>query len=314
MTDNDAIKNFLNYLEIEKAYSNNTISSYEVDLNEFLSFIKTEKMAASLLRINNKRVIGFYVNYLSRKQELKESSIHRKISALSSFYEYLFREGIIRINICDDLDSLKIPKIPKRLPKLIRNEEIKMLFEACDLDTNLGYRNYLLLGILYGCGLRVSELCNLQIKDFDVPSRNIRIFGKGKKERIVIFYEELEPMIRHYLTKVRADLSYHAKDKDDRTFFLNKNGDPLTRVGVRKILEGLVKKCGETYHISPHMLRHSFATALLNNGCDIRSVQELLGHASLSTTQIYTHVTFKKMQEDYTLSHPRAMKTKDKNN
>ena len=308
MTDIEVIEKFLNYLEIEKAYSINTVSSYEVDLKEFSKFLSDEKMAKSLLTIK-KAVARFYVNYLSR-QNIKESSIHRKLSALSSFYDYLLREKLVEINIFKDLDN--VPKIPKRLPGLIRNEEIKMLFEACDLNTNLGYRNYLLLGILYGCGLRVSEICNLQIKDFDVPARNIRIFGKGKKERVVIFYEELAPMIRHYLTKVRADLSYHAKDKEDRTFFLNKNGDPLTRVGVRKILEGLVKSCGETYHISPHMLRHSFATALLNNGCDIRSVQELLGHASLSTTQIYTHVTFKKMQEDYQLSHPRAMKTNDK--
>jgi integrase/recombinase XerC len=311
MTDIDVIEQFLKYLEIEKAYSDNTISSYKVDINEFLAFIKTEKMAPSLIRCK-KKVAEYYVQYLSSKEELKATSIHRKISALSSFYEYLYRQKMVDLNIFENIDELKRVKIPKRNPQIIGNDEIKMLFEACDLDSNLGYRNYLLLGFLYGCGLRVSELCNLQIKDIDVPSRNIRIFGKGKKERIVIFYEDLVPMIRHYLTKVRAEMSYHAKDKDDRTFFLNKNGDPLTRVGVRKILEGLVKKCGETYHISPHVLRHCFATALLNNGCDLRSVQELLGHASLSTTQIYTHVTFKKMQEDYQISHPRAMKIKDK--
>ena len=308
MSDQEAINEFIEFLKNEKGYSENTLVSYSNDLSDFMNFLKTEKMAAGLLKIRNSRIAQNYVSYLS-KQNLAASTIHRKISALSSFYSFLVKEELIKENYFENID---IPKIPSRLPKTIKETEIQMLFEVCDLTNKLGYRNYCILGCLYGCGLRVSELCNMKIKDIDFVERTIKIHGKGNKDRIVIIYKDLADCLKHYISTFRVELLYNSKDYENRYVFLNKNGTQLTRVGVRKILEKLVNDCHETFHISPHMLRHSFATALLNNGADLRSVQELLGHESLSTTQIYTHVSYEKIKESYQIAHPRAMKVNDK--
>jgi len=305
MTNDEAVKEFLMYLSNEKGYSENTIISYQEDLNQFIDFIKEEKIARDLLSIRNSKTCQNYISYMSRHMHLKSTSIHRHISSLSSFYDFLVKEEIVKENYFKDLDK---PKTPQRNPKLVREEEIKMLFEICDLDNKLGYRNYCILGCLYGCGLRVSELCNMEIKDIDFNERFIRIHGKGSKDRDVIMYEDLADSLKHYISTFRVELLYNSKDLNNRYVFLNKNGTKLSRVGVRKILDKLVSDCGETYHISPHMLRHSFATSLLNNGADIRSVQELLGHESLSTTQIYTHVGIEAMKKSYYLAHPRASK------
>lgn len=308
MSDNELIEEFVNYLYSVKNYSVNTQQSYRNDLVEFLNFIKTEKMAAGLLKIRNERICKNYISYLSN-QNLKSTSIHRKLSSLNSFYDYLVKQELIDVNYFKNVSS---PKIPKRLPKMIKGEEIQMLFDICDLNNKLGYRNYCILGCLYGCGLRVSELCNMQIKDIDFIERVIKIHGKGSKERYVVMYEELSNMLKHYISTFRLDILYNGDNKEIRNVFLNKNGGKLSRVGVRKILDGLVKRCNETFHISPHMLRHSFATALLNNGADMRSVQELLGHESLSTTQIYTHVSFETIRSSYEIAHPRANKIKER--
>lgn len=307
MTDLDAINDFINYLTVNKSYSENTIESYKGDILEFEKFIHEEKMAAGLLKIRNERVCKNFISYLSNK-DYASTTIHRKLSALNSFYNYLVKDEIIDANYFQNVEA---PKTPKRLPKMIKEAEIQMLFEVCDLNNKLGYRNYCILGCLYGCGLRVSELCNMQIKDIDFIERTIKITGKGNKDRIVVMYEELSSALKHYISTFRLELLYNSKDDSNRYVFLNKNGTQLTRVGVRKILDKLVSDCGETFHISPHMLRHSFATALLNNGADMRSVQELLGHENLSTTQIYTHVSFDAIRSSYEIAHPRANKVKD---
>lgn len=307
MTDDEALNEFIKHISNEKGYSTNTIESYNRDILEFKNFLNVEKMAAGLLKLRNKRIAQNYVSYLSR-DGLASTSIHQKISALTSFYDYLLSINIVNENYFNEVD---LPKIPKRLPKIIKEEEIMLLFESCDLNDKLGYRNYCILGCLYGCGLRVSELCNLKIVDIDFYNRTILIHGKGKKDRIVIMYEELASSLKHYISTFRIDLLYNSKDIENRSVFLNKNGTTLTRVGVRKILESIVNKCGETYHISPHMLRHSFATALINHGADMRSVQELLGHESLSTTQIYAHVSYETMKQSYNASFPRANKVID---
>jgi len=309
MTNDEALNEFINYLTNEKGYSDNTINSYRDDIIQFIAFIKDEKIARDLLSIRNSNTCQNYISYMSRHMKLKPTSIHRHISSLSTFYEFLVKEELVKENYFKDLDT---PKTPKRLPKIIREQEINMLFDICDLNNKLGYRNYCILGCLYGCGLRVSELCNMQIKDIDFNERIIRIHGKGSKDRDVIMYEDLAESLKHYISTFRVELLYNSKDVNNRTVFLNKNGTNLSRVGVRKILDKLVSDCGEAYHISPHMLRHSFATALLNNGADIRSVQELLGHESLSTTQIYTHVGIDAMKKSYYLAHPRANKPNKK--
>jgi len=307
ITDEDAINEFINDLSSVKNYSDNTIESYKNDISEFQAFLKNEKMARGLLFIRNK-VAQNYVYYLSGKN-LASTSIHRKISSLSSFYDFLVKEEMFKENFFKDLDE---PKIPKRLVQVISTDEISMLMSSCDLDNKLGYRNYCILGCLFGCGLRVSELCNMEIKDIDFQERTIHIKGKGNKDRIVIMYEDLAASLKHYISTFRTELLYNSGSTENRHVFLNKNGTTLTRVGVRKILEKCVSDCGETFHISPHMLRHSFATALLNKGMDLRYVQELLGHESLSTTQIYTHVAYDTIKKSYTLAHPRAMRINEK--
>ena len=303
MTDEEATLEFLNYLSAVKGYSDNTIESYRNDILEFQAFLKTERMASSILRIRQ-TIPSNYVSYLSR-QLLKTSSIHRKVSSLTSFYNYFLAQGIVKENY---FLSVETPKMPKRIPKDIKNEEILMLLEACDMNSKLCYRNYCLLSCLYACGIRVSELCNMQIKDIDFNERIIRIHGKGSKEREVFITPTLSEHLKHYISTYRVELLYNSKDLENRNVFLNKNGTSLTRVGVRKILEKMVENAGEHFHISPHMIRHSFATELLNNGFDIRSVQELLGHESLSTTQIYASVDYERMNKEYLLSHPRAKK------
>ncbi len=310
MTDIEAIDEYVKYLSGIKGYSENTIVGYKKDIEDFLAFLKNEKMAAGLLKLRNSRVCQNYVSYLS-KQGLASTSIHRKISALSSFYAFLVKEEIIKDNFFEDVET---PKIPKRLPKIIKENEVMMMFEACDLNNKLGFRNYCILGCLYGCGLRVSELCNMQIKDIDFNERVINIRGKGNKDRVVIMYEELSIALKQYISTFRIELLYNSRDLENRHVFLNKNGTTLTRVGVRKILEKLVNDCGEMFHISPHVLRHSFATSLLNNGADMRSVQELLGHESLSTTQVYTHVSYEAVKKSYSIAHPRATKIDDNGN
>ena len=307
MTNEEALNEFLLYLSSEKGYSDNTILGYRNDILQFIEFINEEKMARDLLSIRNSRICQNYIAYMSREKKFGATSIHRHVSSLTSFYEFLIKEGVVKENYFKELET---PKTPKRLPKIIREDEIKMLFEVCDLENKLGYRNYCILGCLYGCGLRVSELCNMEIKDIDFTERIIRIHGKGNKDRDVIMYEDLATSLKHYISTFRVELLYNSKELNNRYVFLNKNGTQLTRVGVRKILDKLVADCGETYHISPHMLRHSFASSLLNNGADIRSVQELLGHESLSTTQIYTHVGIEEMKKSYFISHPRALKNK----
>ena len=305
VTPDEAVQEFISYLVNEKGYSENTISNYLHDINDFSAFIKTEKMAKDILHISMRHPEN-YVSYMTN-QKYKSTSIRRHISSLSSFYSFCVKNDLFKENFFKDLE--KLPKIPKHLPKVINESEIVMLFDACDLENKLGYRNFCILGCLYGCGLRVSELCNMQIRDIDFSERIIRVRGgKGGKDRDVIMYEGLGEMLKHYISVFRPEILYNSKDTENRYVFLNKNGTTLSRVGVRKILEKLVKDAGETFHISPHMLRHSFATALLNNGMDLRTVQELLGHENLSTTQIYTHVSIEKMREDYTKAHPRAIK------
>ena len=304
MKDVEAIAKFLDYLANVKNYSSNTVVSYRNDVEEFSEFVISEKMAPDILQLRNNRICKNYVSYLS-SQNLASSSISRKLSALRTFYEYLLKNGIVRANFFEEVEA---PKSPKRLPKTIKNNEIMMLFGACDQNTPLGNRNYCILELLYGCGLRVSELCGLQIKDIDFEGLSIMIHGKGSKDRVVLMYQEMSDNLKRYISTFRLDLLYRSENQDNRYVFLNKNGTTLTPRGVRVILNKLISDCGETFHLSPHMLRHSFATALLNNGADMRSVQELLGHENLSTTQIYTHVTFDSIRRSYEESHPRANK------
>ena len=263
-------------------------------------------MARDLIHIRNKVASNYKVQLKTNKFSV--STINRKISSLTSFYEYLLKEGYVEKNYFDDVESLKKEK---RLPHILKESELDYLFKSIDRSTPLGNRNYLILELLYGTGMRVSELCSLNISDLSFSDSTIKIYGKGDKERIVIMFDNLKDDLKNYINNDRLVLLRKSHDIDNRTLLLNKNGTSLTSRGVRIILNDIINKCGETYHITPHMLRHSFATSMLDHGADLRSVQELLGHESLSTTQIYTHVSIEQMKKEYMEAFPRALKKKD---
>lgn len=302
------VEAYLVYLEAVKNYSKNTIISYKNDILEFNDFVVSERFAKNLITIRNDRVCKSFIASLNLKGEA-ETSINRKLSCLKGFYEYLVSNGVIKENYFLDIKSLKVPK---RLPKIIKDREIEMMLDACDLNKALGYRNHLIILMLYGLGLRVSELCNLKINDIDFSREEVLIHGKGSKDRYLILIPEISANLKHYLANERISLLVKSRDFNNKYVFLNNKGGTLTTRGVRVILDGVIEKCGETFHITPHMLRHSFATALLNNGADLRSVQELLGHENLSTTQIYTHVSYETMKKQYQNAFPRATNFKKK--
>lgn len=299
-----AIDDFVNYLTSIKNYSEHTVSAYLKDIMEFQNFIISEKMASDILHIRNERICKNYVSHLSY-QNLESKTIARKLSSLRSFYNYLVKQKYVEVNY---FKEAKGPKIPKRLPHLIKETDLDLMFKSIDQSTSIGFRNYCLIEVLYGCGLRVSELCNLQIKDLDFENNSILVHGKGSKDRVVLMYEALAQHLKHYITYERVDLLSKGTNPNLRTVFLNVKGNALTTRGVRVILNKIITDAGENFKISPHMLRHSFATALLNNGADLRSVQELLGHSNLSTTQIYTHISYENMKHAYLDAFPRAQK------
>lgn len=295
-TDIEAINAYTEYLYSEKGYSENTIKAYIKDVSDFAAWIKAEKRAAGLLYIRNKRICENYHSVLNMNGE-KATTVNRKMASLRGFYNFLIKEHVLDTNYFENISG---DKVPKRLPHIIKEEEIKMMFSSLDKNNTLDFRNYCILEVLYGCGLRVSELCNLQIKDIDFLNLEIKVVsGKGSKDRIVIMYDELKDHLKHYISYERITLLKKSNNPDERTLFLNKNGTKLTPRGVRVILNSIIDKMGETFQISPHMLRHSFATMMLNNGADLRSVQELLGHETIKTTQIYTSVSIEKIRDSY---------------
>jgi integrase/recombinase XerC len=212
---------------------------------------------------------------------------------------------MIDINI---FSTLETPKIPKKLPKIIEDEEIDMLFKSIDRLKPLGFRNYLLLDLLFSCGLRASELTEMSIRDIQLEREQILIHGKGSKDRYVPLHDRLIQDIRHYLTYIRPILLSKGQSIHIETVFINYKGSALTPRGLQLILKQVIKASGETFKIHPHMLRHAFATTLLNHGADLRVVQELLGHEHLKSTQIYTHVSSETLKDKYKTTHPRMVK------
>ena len=289
------IKDFLNYLLIDKKYSNNTIESYKKDLDTFLEFFK--KNNKEFTDINNKDIEN-YINFLKDKK-LSEKSIARHISCLRGFYKYLILEKEIKHN---PMDFVEMPKIRKSLPKVLSKEEVELLLNI-ELKENYDYRNKAMLELMYATGLRVSELINLKVHDIDLKMALLKTFGKGSKERIIPIGDYALAAIYEYLTYYRD--SFLKKEYNDY-LFLNNHGKKMTRQGFFKIIKNLARQKGIKTNFSPHTLRHSFATHLLDYGADLRSIQELLGHANISTTQIYTHVSREKLKENYDKFHPHA--------
>ena len=291
------LEDFIKYIELEKNDSEYTSLNYKEDIEHFLTYCDENKI--DYLKITYKQARS-YINYLYDEKENKATSISRKISALRSFYRFISGDGIENYSF----QLLKLPKKGKRLPKFFEYNELEELFDVPNLNNPLGQRNRLILEMLYASGVRVSELVNIKLEDINMKEETIRIFGKGKKSRIVCFNDVTKKYLKMYIDDGRYSL-----DIDNSPYlFLNYKGGKITTRGVEKILNEIIDKTALNKHITPHMLRHTFATHLLNEGCDLLSVQELLGHASLSSTNIYTHITNDRLKDVYLKTHPRARK------
>ncbi|HYK74593.1 MAG TPA: tyrosine recombinase XerC [Pseudoneobacillus sp.] len=295
---NVLLRLFKEYLQIEKNYSKYTIEHYQHDISEFIMFM-TEQ---SILNFSDVQYFDarLYLTKLFEKK-LSRKTIARRISSLRSFYKFLLREELIRDN---PFSLLSIPKIEKRLPEFFYEEELNQLFESCEINTPIGQRNKALLEMLYATGIRVSECCQIRLSDLDFSLSTVLVHGKGNKDRYIPFGKYAYETISMYIKDGRQKL-LNNKNKHD-FLFVNFRGGQLTDRGVRTVLNSIIEKSSLNAKIHPHMLRHTFATHLLNKGADMRSVQELLGHAFLSSTQVYTHVTNDYLRKTYLKAHPRA--------
>ena len=291
------LNDYLDYLKYQKNYSDYTILSYENDIKEYLDFISSEGILFKEIEYSD---IRFYLMYLKEKRKDNNSSIDRKLSSLRGFYKYMANEGIVKNNVFSLVSG---PKKSKKLPRYFEYNELEEMFKVPD-ESPLGQRDLLLLEMLYATGCRVGELVSIKVSDIDLARKQILILGKGNKERYVSYGEYCEDALKKYLSD-----GYPTLNKDNLDYlFLNNKGGQLTERGVRYLLDHIIKQTGINKNISPHMIRHSFATHLLNEGCDLLTVQKLLGHESIKATQIYTHVTTDRLKEVYFHSFPRAKK------
>lgn len=278
---------FLDYLKYERGFSDYTIKSYKEDLTEFYDFALDNNIDIDLVR-----------DYLRKLYENKYSnrSISRKVSSLKSYFKYLESEGIIKDNF---MRLISNPKLEKTLPNYLNYDDLEKLLNYPDISNKYGLRDALILEMLYSTGVRVSELANIRLNDIDFNDRKILILGKGNKERYVYYGSKCEKLLDKYLKMNHRDSSY---------LLIGKKSDRLNEREIRSIVTDSAKKAGINIHVSPHTLRHTYATHMLNDGADLKSVGDLLGHESLSTTQIYTHVSNERLRQVYLSAHPRAHK------
>lgn len=294
------LQEYSSFLRVERGLSENSVQAYLSDLNQFWKFL--EKRNSELSEVDQGQ-ITLYLSELDARS-ISARSRARKVSALRSFFDYLVDEEIMDHNPCDYIES---PKLALNLPKILSEEEVVALLEAPKLDKPAGYRDRAMLEVMYGSGLRVSELIELNLGDIDELGF-VRCLGKGNKERIIPIGTHALQATTRYLKYARPKL---CKNPRERALFVNQRGTRLTRQGFWKIIKGWAKEAGLKKEISPHIIRHSFATHLLRHGADLRSVQEMLGHADLATTQIYTHLDKGHLRDIYGKTHPRARKEKE---
>lgn len=290
----DLTDKFFLYLEKELNYTPKTIVSYRQDLNNYFGYVEKNKI--NYLAISREEIRA-YLKQLDQNH-LKNSTIARHLSTLRSFYNYLVQENYTEINL---FNSIRNPKIERKLPNFLSYKELALLLDSIKLDTGEDIRNRLIIELFYATGCRVSELCAIKIKDIDFSQKQIRIFGKGRKERIVYYGEYAAKYLDLYLAKARKQL---LKENNNDYLLLTEKGTSLKINDVEKIMQKLVNNIAIQKHVTPHTLRHTFATHLLNNGADIKSVQELLGHESLNTTEIYTHISNERLRSVYLKCHP----------
>ncbi len=279
------IEKFLNYLKYQKNFSDHTIKNYKIDLKEFYEFASNKKIDTELIRKYLKKLF---------EKKYKSTTISRKVSSLKSYFKYLESENIIDES---PVNLISNPKIEKTLPNFLNYDDLEKLLNYPDQNNKYGLRDALILEMLYSSGCRVSELVNIKIKDIDFKERKILILGKGNKERYVFYGSKCEGLLNKYMMK-----------ENHEYLFTNKHGNKLNERTVRKITTENARKAGLNVHVTPHTLRHTYATHLLNDGADLKSVGDLLGHENLSTTQIYTHVSNERLREVYLKAHPRARK------
>lgn len=289
------LKKYEEYLLYEKKYPLNTVNSYISDISFFLSYISSMNKKVTDV---DKNIVRNYLKILS-DLKYKNSTIARKLSSLRSYFTYLLANKKIKNNIFNLINN---PKKEKKLPNFLTYQEFEDLIFSIDNNDIYAKRNKLILELLLASGLRVSELVNIKLEDIDINNKSIRVVGKGSKERIVYFNLHTETSLKDYLDNSRSKL---LKNKKSNYLFINNKSTKLTREGVFEIINKIATKANIKHHLSPHVLRHTFATFLLNEGADIRSVQTLLGHESLSTTQIYTHITSDALKSEYLKRFPR---------
>ncbi len=288
-----AVEEFLLYLKYEKGYSNNTFSAYNIDLSQFIKWSKVKDTGVFALEHINDYLLQM------KRRGFEKKTLTRKLSSLSSFINYLLKKGIIKENLKVFLD---FPRQNRRLPKIVSKDSVKKLsglkMKQFYDDEKIFLRDRAMLSLMYGCGLRVSEVANLSLKDLELPRRTIRIFGKGEKERVVPMAESISVKLVEFIS-AWSEVSRVA-------VFTKKNGTPLTRQRVWEIIKDWRIKLNIQEKITPHMLRHTFATLLLENDIDLRYIQEMLGHSNISTTEIYTAVNTGRLHDVYRKAHPRA--------
>ncbi len=306
------VHSFVQSLSTEKAYSENTCRAYQHDLEEFSAFVSKKRLQNGVANekgdnIASGRVdsllIREFLGFLHKKNQ--KATIARKLSAVRSFFKYLVKHGALQEN---PVDSILTPKQEKHLPAYLPVDDMFRLLDSIESDTLLGLRNRAIFETLYSCGLRVSEIAGMNVSDLDSGAGIVRVRGKGNKERVVPIGEKALGTVRAYRDRLTTETdprAVAARHETDGPLFLNKNFSRLTTRSIARILDKTALACGIPTPISPHALRHSFATHLLDAGADLRVVQELLGHKSLSTTQRYTHVSIDRLMETYDKAHPR---------
>lgn len=299
----EAVNGFLNYLAVEKGFSENTTAAYHNDLSQLASFAEEEAArrgsAPSWAGFTRQDMLAYLLNL--KERNYAATTVARKVAAAKSFFGFMMAEGRIKENPTQNVGS---PRIGRSLPKPMSIGQVRHLLEQpAKLSTPEAKRDRAMLELLYASGMRVSELVSLNLDDVDTEDGYVRCFGKGHKERLVPIYRQAALAVKEYMNETRPHLVHGA---EEGALFVNLRGERLTRQGLWQILKGYVKSAGLDAGVTPHTLRHSFATHMLSGGADLRSVQELLGHANISTTQVYTHLTSEHIRRSYERSHPRA--------
>jgi integrase/recombinase XerD len=298
----EQIKQFLDYLKAEKGYSNNTLAAYQNDLGQYHTFLQglpPEQRPRGWGNVTRDHIVSYILEM--KEREYASSTVARKVAAVKSFFKFLEKNGQINENPAKDMET---PRAEKHLPATISAAEVDRLMAAPAGDSPATQRDRAMLELLYATGLRVSELVALSINDVDLDAGSVRCLGKGKKERLLPIYDRARDALATYIHQGRAKLLNSGSQED--ALFLNRRGTRLTRQGLWLIIKRYVEEVGISENVTPHTLRHSFATHMLSGGADLRAVQQMLGHANISTTQIYTQVTPDRMREVYDETHPRA--------